>query len=310
MTTRVRRGALLALAGLVAWVAGAALAAGPAAHRARAREFTFALAAAHPNEARNLPGLTGTKPFFILSLGSDARPGQTIAGQRSDSIHIIGINPVRHRVSILGFPRDSWVSIPGHGQNKINSAMSSGGPDLTVRTMEQLTGIHIDYYLLTSFGGLTNMVDAIGGIKVDVPYPMHDHYSGANFRAGVQTLNGKQALAFSRNRHDTPNGDLSRSLNQGTLLTAALGELHTQFEKDPGIVLTWMATGLKNVHTDLSIKELLTLAFSALSIPANHVNNQIVPASTGTVGSASVVFISPSARSVYADMRNNGLIGK
>ena len=126
----------------------------------------------------------------------------------------------------------------------------------------------------------------------------------------MQTLNGKQALASSRTRHDTPNGDLSRSLNQGTLLTAALGELHTQFEKDPGIVLTWMATGLKNVHTDLSIKELLTLAFSALSIPANHVNNQIVPASTGTVGSASVVFISPSARSVYADMRNNGLIGK
>jgi hypothetical protein len=70
-----------------------------------------------------------------------------------------------------------------------------------------------------------------------------------------------------------------------------------------------MASGLKNVKTDLSVRELLTLAFSALTVPSKHVTNQIVPATAGSVGSASVVFISPSARALYADMRHGGLIG-
>jgi polyisoprenyl-teichoic acid--peptidoglycan teichoic acid transferase len=306
----VRRSALLALAGLVAWVAGAALGTSPGSHRSEARAAVISVGLAHPEQAQNLPGLTGTKPFFILSLGSDARPGQAISGERSDSIHIIGINPARRRASILGFPRDSWVPIPGHGTNKINSALTFGGPALTVQTIEQLTGIHIDYYMLTSFGGLTNMVDAIGGIVVNVPYPMNDPYSGADFNAGVQKLNGKEALAFSRNRHDTPDGDLSRSLNQGTLLISALRQLHGQFAKDPAAVVTWLAAGVKNVQTKLSIQQLLTLAFTALSIPARHVTNQIVPATTGDVGGASVVFIQPSAKAVYADMKNDGLIGK
>ena len=311
MSRRLRRLAALSLAGLVAWVGGAALGTSPGSHRAQARAAALVtIGAAHPGDVRNLPGLTGNRPVFILSLGSDARPGEPVTGERSDSIHIIGINLVQHRASLLGFPRDSWVSIPGHGTNKINAAMVYGGPSLTVQTIEQLTGIHIDYYLLTSFGGLTNMVDAIGGITVNVPYPMHDHYSGANFNAGVQKLSGRQALSFSRNRHDTPQGDLSRSLNQGTLLVSALRQFRLEFQKDPSVLLTWLATGLKNVKTDLSIRQLVTLAFTALSIPPDHVSNQIVPASTGSVGGASVVFISSSARAIYADMKNDGLIGK
>jgi len=267
------------------------------------------LGLAHPHQVANLPSLTGHKPIFILSLGSDARPGQSVIGERSDSIHIIGINPAEHRASILGFPRDSWVDIPGHGTNKINAAMVYGGPHLTIATLEQLTGIHIDYYLLTWFGGLTHMVNAIGGITVDVPYPMHDSYSGADFNAGVQQLNGKQALAFSRNRHDTPEGDLSRSQNQGTLLVAALRQFQKEFAKDPSVLLTWIAAGLRNVQTELSIQQLVSLAFTSLTIPPANVKNEVVPATTGTVGSASVVFIASSARYVYADMRSDGLIG-
>jgi LCP family protein required for cell wall assembly len=303
---------MLALAGLVAWTAGAALGTGAPAHHVSADAKVMPiveLGLAHPRQVTNLPSLSGTKPVFILSLGSDARPGEPVDGERSDSIHIIGINPAAHRASILGFPRDSWVDIPGHGSNKINAAMVYGGPHLMVDTIEQLTGIHIDYYLLTSFPGLTHMVDTIGGIVVDVPYSMHDSYSGANFDAGEQRLSGKQALAFSRNRHDTPNGDLSRSLNQGILLKAALTQFRTEFEKDPSVLLTWLAAGLRNVKTDLSIRELVSLAFTATSIPAYDVHNEVVPATTGSVGSASVVFISGSAHAVYADMKADGLIG-
>jgi len=127
-------------------------------------------------------------------------------------------------------------------------------------------------------GGLAHLVNSVGGIVVDVPYPMHDSYSGANFNAGVQRLNGKQALAFSRNRHDTPAGDFSRSQNQGRLLIAALTQFRKEFEKDPSVLLTWIAAGLRNVDTNLSIQQLVSLAFTALTIPglsAHHTSSRM-----------------------------------
>ena len=125
----------------------------------------------------------------------------------------------------------------------------------------------------------------------------------------MHRLNGKQALAFSRNRHDTPAGDLSRSQNQGRLLVSALAQFRQEFEKDPSVLLEWLAAGIRNVQTDISIRQLISLAFTAASIPATAVTNEVVPATTGSVGSASVVFISGSAGSIYADMRADGLIG-
>src|SRR6185437_2762309 len=119
------------------------------------------------------PALEGKRPLFILVLGSDARPGEPILRERSDSIHIIGVNKERTKATILGFPRDSWVNIPGHGTTKINAAMQFGGPDLMVKTIENLTGVHIDFWMLTSFNGIQRMVEGIKGLYVNVPYAMH-----------------------------------------------------------------------------------------------------------------------------------------
>ena len=300
----MRRRVAGALAALCVWVAGAAL--GQAPGPVATASPMMALQAAH--KAQFLPSLTGKKPIFILALGSDARPGQNILRERSDSIHIIGVNPKKHAASILGFPRDSFVPIPGHGSNKITSAMSLGGPDLTVKTIEALTGIKIDITLVTSFRGLQNMVDAIGGVTVDVPFPMHDVNSGANFNPGVQHLNGAQALSFARDRHDVPGGDFGRSADQGRLFLSALGKFRKDFQKDPSVVLEWLGAGLRNVTTDLSLQQLLKLAFSAQQVSPGKVKNEVVPASVGTVGSASVVFISSSAKGIFANMKNDGLI--
>jgi len=256
-----------------------------------------------------VPALEGKRPLFILALGSDARPGQPVAGERSDSIHLIGIDVKDHRATVLGFPRDSWVSIPGHGTSKINDAMAFGGPPLMVRTIEDLTGIRIDFWLLASFTGLIHMVDDVGGVTVNVPYPMHDVYSGANFHAGRQHLNGGQALALARNRHDTPRGDFSRSENQGLLMKSALTKLRRQFTDSPVVLFTWIVALWRNVQTDLSPATLLGLALTATQIPTSRVKNLVVPGTTGTVGTASVVFISGSARSIYADMRRDGVVG-
>jgi LCP family protein required for cell wall assembly len=265
------------------------------------------LYAAH-GEASLVPALEGQRPLFILSLGSDARPGQDIERQRSDSIHIIGVDLATRHASILGFPRDSYIPIPGHGTGKINSAMTQGGPPLLIQTIEQLTGIHIDFWMLTSFPGIVNMVNAIGGLTVDIPYPMHDAFSHANFSPGRRHLRGKAALAFARDRHDVPGGDLGRSRDQGILLLAALAEFRAEFAQDPVAAFTWIQAGWSQVRTNLSVATLLQLALTASQVAQSNVNNVVVPATGGSVGGFSVVFLLPSARAVFADMRADGVI--
>ena len=257
-----------------------------------------------------VPALEGKRPLFILALGSDARPGQRVTGQRSDSIHIIGIDAARHRATILGFPRDSWVPIPGHGVGKITTALSFGGPPLVARTIEHLTGIRIDFWALTSFPGMIHMVDGIGGLNVFVPQLMHDSFSGAFFRRGPRHLNGSQALAFARDRHDFSSGDITRSRNQGILLMAALARLHKVFSTRPSELLAWIAVFWRNIGTDLSPQTVWDLALAATRVPVRNVNNLVVPSGTGTVGSQSVVFIQPGAQRLYADMRRDGVIGR
>jgi LCP family protein required for cell wall assembly len=275
---------------------------------AHAQEPAVEIHSAHGSSF--VPALQARRPLFILVLGSDARPGQKVDRGRADSIHLLGVNVKKRKASILGFPRDSWVSIPGHGTGKITTAMNLGGPQLMVQTIESITGIRIDFYVLTSFGGLKRMVSGIGGLVVDVPYPMHDSFSGSNFSPGPQKLTGKEALAFSRDRHSAVAGDFARSKNQGRLLLAALRKLRDGFDEDPGRLFAWIAVGWRNVRTDLSFRTLLDLGLTATLIAPKDVDNRVVPASVGTVGDQSVVFVSASARAIYADMRADGVIGK
>jgi LCP family protein required for cell wall assembly len=301
-------GAGVALAIVAVAVAVAVGPLGPPGSTAQAAEEPLVeIHAAHGTSF--VPTLDGKRPVFILVLGSDARPGENPARLRADSIHILGVNLRQGRASILGFPRDSYVSIPGYGSSKINDAMTLGGPQLMVRTVEQLTGIRMDFWLLASFNGLVRMVDEVGGITVRVPYAMRDSYSGANFRAGRQRLNGAKALALSRNRHDTPDGDFSRSKNQGLLMVSALAELRKEFRKSPPVLFRWIGALWRGVRTDLPVTRLFDLGLTATQVNPSKVNNVVVPGSSGFAGGASVVFISGSARSVYADMRRDGVIG-
>jgi polyisoprenyl-teichoic acid--peptidoglycan teichoic acid transferase len=300
----MRLGAGLIAALLVVTIAEVWVGAG--AKPASAAGETIEIQAAHGTSY--VPALEGKRPLFILAIGSDAR-SRALEHGRSDSIHIIGVNLKTHRASILGFPRDSWVNIPGHGSGKITTAMSLGGPSLLVDTLENLTGITIDFWLLTNFGGLRRMVNGIGGLTVDIPIDLDDHFSGAHLSAGSHHIDGWQALSFARDRHDFGTGDFARSENQGTILVAALTKLRTQFSKNPAVLFEWIVLGWKNVTTGLSVDTLLDLALTATLIPADKVTNQVVPGTTGQVGEASVVFISSSARAIYADLRADGVIG-
>ncbi|HXY73631.1 MAG TPA: LCP family protein [Actinomycetota bacterium] len=257
-----------------------------------------------------VPALQGKRPLFILLLGSDARPGQPVEKERADSIHIIGVNLKTQHATILGIPRDSWVTIPGHGTDKINAALSDGGPQLVVKTVESVTGIPIDFYAITSFVGLTNMVNSLGGVTVRVTQPMHDQYSRANFNPGVQHLNGTQALEYARDRHSFLNGDLTRSGNQGILMLSALSKFQKTFWNDPWRMFAVLRSVWVNVHTTLSPEMLYRLALTATQVKPANVNNFVVPATTGMQGAESVVFISPSAKALYTQMKRTGTISR
>ena len=302
-----RRYALAALA-LAAWIAGSTLGlTTPADPQRASAQPLFELGQAH---AGYVPTLSGSDPIFILFIGSGAREGEDVEHSLADSIHIVSINPAKHRAAILGIPRDTWVDIPGYGGNKINTAMSYGGPPLLVQTIESLTGIRLDYWALTTFWGFSKMIYNIGGLTVDVQFPMHDRYSYSDFEPGLQKLNGPDALAFARDRHSLPQGDFGRSENGGRLIVAALAQFRKEFAKDPSRLFTWIAAGIRNTQTDVPLDEVMRLAFTALTVNPKYVENMVAPGVAGMAGDTSVVNLTSDAQTIFADMRNDGLVLK
>lgn len=264
-----------------------------------------------PVRAGYVPVLDGSEPIFILLLGSDARPGEEIDGQRADSIHIVALNPAKGKATIVGFPRDSYVAIPGYGSNKINAAMVNGGPPLVVSTVEQLTGIEMDYWALTWFEGFEAMIDDVGGLTMDVPFDVFDSFARAQIEAGPQVLSGREALAFARARHALPAGDFGRSENQGRLMVSALAQFQEQFQADPGLLLTWIGAGLRNARTSLPFDELLSLAFTGTTINARKIVNVVFPGSTGMAGGTSVVHLDQTTlATISQDLADDGLLKK
>jgi len=256
------------------------------------------------------PGLPSNGPLFVLVIGSDARPGRSAVNARADSIHIVGVNPGLGRVSILGIPRDSWVTIPGSGTNKINAALVQGGPELLVRTVEQVSGIHIDAYVLTAFVGFERLVDAVGGLDVKIPYPIDDAAAGAHFQRGPEHLNRSEALAFARARHDVPAGDFSRSFNQGRLMIAALATLRQQVANGRlAALLPWVLAGGRSLHTDLSLAQIFELLLAAPAFEPSRARNEVASGSGTTIGGLSVVVLGERARALFRDLRGDAVLG-
>lgn len=126
------------------------------------------------HQARGIDATPGV--VWILAIGSDARPGQDMRRSRGDAIQMVGLNPRTGAATAIGVPRDSWVSIPGHGVEKINSSLYFGGPQLMGRTVGNLIGFQPDYVLVTRFRFFEQMINDIGGITVRNPRRFSDPY--------------------------------------------------------------------------------------------------------------------------------------
>ena len=116
-----------------------------------------------------------------------------------DSIHILGINPTTNRATLVGIPRDSYVPIATGGTNKINSALAQGGTQGMIDTVEDLTGITLDYYMLTGFEGTRRIFDALGGLRSNIPYAFEGH-AMTSFKEGRARLTGAADARVQRGR--------------------------------------------------------------------------------------------------------------
>jgi LCP family protein required for cell wall assembly len=292
---------------LAVWVAGSALGAVGGSTPAAATSGII-VGKAH---AGYTPSLDGKQPITILAVGSGARPGDDVMHSLADSLHVIFIDPATHKATMIGIPRDSYVPIDGHGTNKINSSLFYGGPELLVKTIEELGGFKIDYWAITTFWGFTDMIDDVGGLTMNVPFAMHDSYARADFQPGVQELSGRDALAFARTRHDLMEGDFGRSEYGGRLFLASLAQFKKQYQKDQGALFRWIGAGMRNTDMTLSLNEVIDLAYTASRIPVAKVQNIVLPGSAQMAGSLSVVVLDTArARAIFTDAKTDAVVGK
>lgn len=168
----------------------------------------------------------------ILLLGSDQRSGAAaarVSGARADSIMVLHIPADGSAAYLISIMRDTWVNIPGYGSAKVNAALNYGGVALQVATIEQLLGIRMDHVAEIDFEGFKALVDTLGGVDVKVPVGFTT--SGATpytFSAGVNSMNGTQALAFVRERYTFSNGDYQRVINQRAFIRGVYTKLRSQ----------------------------------------------------------------------------------
>ena len=272
----------LATGGLALWVRHSI---------ASGMEFIADPFAGIPTRAPQQKVAAGEEPAVnILVLGTDSRtsasdPSQWKDGaQRTDAIMIVQVSGDRKTVSVMSIPRDSWVEIPGHGQGKINAAYSYGGPSLTIHTVENLTGIHIDHFAVANFESFVALTDEIGGVRVNLKTPQT--LAGKELGAGAQVLNGQQALAYTRERSSLPNGDFDRVKRQQTWMRSIVSRVLTNGTlSSPTALYSFLKTASRTVAVDESftLNQMQSLALETRHLHSNDIAFMTVPtAGTGT----------------------------
>ncbi|MDQ3823032.1 MAG: LCP family protein [Actinomycetota bacterium] len=227
-------------------------------------------------------GLLLSQPTTILLLGTDhANTDERVTFRRSDSILLVRTDPEKHRIVYLSIPRDLKAEIPGHGDAKINAAFQLGGPALAARTVKRFTGLEINHVAIVDFGSFEQLIDALGGITVDVPAPILSNrfdcpysaercagWQGWRFEQGPQRMDGRRALVYSRireNRLNPSESDVTRGERQQRVLQALASELTS-----PRTLARMPFVGaelLRPLATDLTAGEFAQLAWVKFRAP-------------------------------------------
>jgi LCP family protein required for cell wall assembly len=186
------------------------------------------------------------KAMNILLVGSDSRT--TVANGRSDVIVLIHVSSDRQHAYLVHFPRDLYVNVPGHGKDKINAAYAYGGPQLLVRTLQNLVDVPFDNVAVIDFEGFKAMTDALGGVNV---YAEEASSKTGIVNVGMNHFDGDQALAFVRERYELSEGDISRGRRQQAFIKALMLEaLSEKTLTNPSRFADFVGAGARNLTVD------------------------------------------------------------
>jgi LCP family protein required for cell wall assembly len=253
---------------------------------------------AFPTSANRPAGAPAGVENWLL-IGSDTRaqglqPGQTTyGGQRSDTIMLVHLPKDRKAAYMVSIPRDSWVTIPGHGKAKINAAFSWGGSALLIDTIEKLTNVRIDHFAILDFEGMKTMTDALGGVDVRVSSTITDAGHGQTWRQGINHLDGEKALLFVRQRHGLAGGDFDRIKRQQAFLKALANKAVSKGTLTNPLKLNSFLEALtKSVSVDDTVKigDLRSLAFGSRNMRPGDITFMTAPnRGPGRAGSQSIV---------------------
>ncbi|MCR4962544.1 MAG: LCP family protein [Firmicutes bacterium] len=240
-----------------------------AAEKLEGEVVTAENVSAPPRE--DIVSLEGTR--VILLVGADNREGEN-AG-RTDTIILAFLDMTNKSVKLLSIPRDTYVQIPGTStKTKINHSFFYGGINLTMKTIEDFLGVEIDGYVLIDFQGFTDLIDAIGGVEVDVETDMYKKWENIDLKAGSQTLDGVDALAYVRYR-DTATADIGRIERQQKFLKLLADKLFSLSNvlKTPQLV----SIAMDNVTTSFSLSECLSMATALSNMDLDNLQTYMVP---------------------------------
>ncbi|UCG41274.1 MAG: LCP family protein [Acidimicrobiia bacterium] len=298
--------------------------------------YLGALRSAVVDEVTVLPGIQDDlapkpagegDPIVFLVLGSDSREGLpeewlddfgVAGGERADVIMLVQVIPGDGRIQVLSIPRDLRVSIPGRdGKDKINAAFAFGGSELMIQTVQAEFEIGIHHYVELDFAGFAAMVDEVGGIEISFPNPARDLKSGLSVDAGLQVLDGRQALALARSRsyQELRNGswvfvdatDFGRTRRQQQVIVALIEAVRSPstLVEGPGLV-TSLA---RHMTVDPGFREIdfggLLVDFR--SFRPSQIDSATLPGAVDTIGGVSyVVPIADQADAVVEAFRTAG----
>ncbi|MEW2178126.1 LCP family protein [Streptomyces sp. NPDC005406] len=269
----------------------------------------------------------------LLVLGSDSRAGAEnkelgggggVSGARSDTAMVVHIPEGRSKAVAVSIPRDTLVTrpectkadgtvVPAAERKMFNSVYSQVGPACVVKTVEKMSGVRIDHYLEINFAGFKGLVDAIGGVTVDVPQDIHDTSSGLDLTAGPHKLDGTQSLAYVRTRHGIGDGsDLGRIGLQQQFLFALLSEVKKQdLLGSPTSAYKIANSATQSLTTDEGLASLTSLTSFARSMngvdPAS-METIMLPVAYDKIDRNRVVAAQPQADTLWKAIRTDAAI--